>query len=282
MQFKLVLNHLFLIFFGLVFSQEISVMTYNIKYANENDGVNSWSYRKDDLAKQINYYAPDILGMQEVVLEQRDFLLNQNNNYKSVGKGRDDGKNAGEFSPIFYKNSKFKALKSGTFWLSDSPESPGKAWDAAYPRVCSWVQLQSIENSLQIFWVFNTHFDHVGIEARKNSLQLIQHKITELNSKNQPFIIMGDFNLDAKSVEIKTFISNMKKSYFSFQDTFSTHHYGIDGTFNGYQSLPEMPRIDYIFSFGLNILNHRTIEDKRTNGLWFSDHLPVLVKFNFN
>lgn len=278
MNLKLKTAALLLALCALCTGQEITFMTYNIKYANETDGVNSWSQRKQDLSKQITYYAPDILGMQEVILEQKNFLLSEIPYYSSLGVARDDGKDKGEFSPVFYNSEKLIPLESGTFWLSENPEMPGKSWDAAFPRICTYGKFSFKNQPETEFWVLNTHFDHVGVEARKNSLKLIIDKINELNKENLPLVIMGDFNLNSDSREIQDFIRDMKSYYPDFNDSYNTGNYGPKGTFNGYSFPAEMPRIDFIFSSGLEIKNHRIIEDKRSSGLWHSDHLPVMIK----
>lgn len=269
------------LFFNLLCAQEIDVMTYNIKYANENDGVNSWSQRKADLSAQIRYYAPEILGMQEVLKEQRDFLLDEIPAYRSVGVGRDDGRDKGEFSPIFYLSEKLNLLESGTFWLSESPQIPGKGWDAAFPRICTYAKFSLKDNPQKQFWVFNTHFDHVGKLARQNALLLIQEKIKTFNSQNLPFILMGDLNLPDDASEISTFTQNMQNDFPGFADAYFTRHYGISATYNAYTFVAEMPRIDYDFTFGFNVVKHRIIADRRPNGLWYSDHFPVSARLEF-
>ena len=260
--------------FGLVAAQNMHIMTYNIKYANQNDGPYNWSNRKSALAAQINFYQPDIMGLQEVLLEQCDYLLEELEIYNSIGVGREDGINSGEFSPIFYKPEIFTLLDSGTFWLAENPEKPTKGWDAAFSRICTYGRF-SIKNNKKEFWVFNTHFDHVGVSARKNSLTLIQQKIHDLNTDNLPFIIMGDLNLNDESEEIKTFQNQMKLVYPDFIDTYEVNHFGWRGTYNGYTFSNEYPRIDYIFSKGMQVKKHTTITDRQSNGLWYSDHFAV-------
>ncbi|HSI69568.1 MAG TPA: endonuclease/exonuclease/phosphatase family protein, partial [Gillisia sp.] len=145
---------------------QVNVMSYNIKYATENDGENSWSKRKDHLTNQIKFFHPDVLGVQEALHGQMEHIKDNVADYQYVGAARDDGKTKGEYSAIFYNSSKFELLEESTFWLSETPNSPSKGWDASFPRVCTYVKLKEKESGKE-FWVFNTHFDHEGDEARE-------------------------------------------------------------------------------------------------------------------
>ena len=168
-----------------LYSQTMEIMTYNIKYANENDGENSWSNRKDFITNQLKFYEPDAFGVQEAVKQQMDYFKDHLDGYDYVGVGRDDGKEGGEYSAIFYKKSRLKVLKHDTFWLSETPQKPSKGWDAAYPRICTYALFEDQQTG-EKFWYFNTHFDHIGDKARKESAKLIWKKIQELNPENLP------------------------------------------------------------------------------------------------
>ena len=132
------------IFFGLLlasnlfFSQDLKVMTYNIRLSLESDKENSWNNRKDDALALMSYYHPDYFGVQEAIPQQMIDIKTNLKDYDFVGVGRDDGKNQGEYSAIFYDKNKLEVTKSGTFWLSETPEKPSKGWDAAYNRVCTY------------------------------------------------------------------------------------------------------------------------------------------------
>lgn len=273
---KLLASLLVLIGFQLsVNAQSIKLMTYNIKYANENDGDDSWSKRKDYLADQINFYEPDIFGVQEALLEQLMFLKSKLNDYEYVGVGRDNGKEKGEFSAIFYKTSKYKLQETDTFWLSEKPKKPSKGWDAMYPRICTWAQFQD-KDSKNKFFVFNTHFDHVGEKARKKSAELILSKIEEINKKEYPLFVMGDLNSELNSRPVEIFQSKLNDSKAVSEKV----AFGPEGTFNGYRfDEPVQKRLDYIFisRSGISVQKYGVLSDSKDLH-YPSDHLPVLIE----
>ncbi|AVR43979.1 endonuclease/exonuclease/phosphatase [Christiangramia fulva] len=224
-------------------SQELKLMTYNIRYANENDAENSWSKRKDFITNQLKFYEPDIFGVQEALKKQIDYFLDNLEDYDFVGVGRDDGKEGGEYSAILYKEDQFKVLDHGTFWLSETPSKPSKGWDAAYPRICTYALFKEKETGTK-FWYFNTHFDHIGDIARKNSAKLILQKISEMNTDDLPVILSGDFNLEPETEPIQLIKNKLKDS----KEQAKIVSFGSEGTFNGYNyDQADRPRIDYIF-----------------------------------
>ncbi|MFO7719457.1 MAG: endonuclease/exonuclease/phosphatase, partial [Gillisia sp.] len=144
--FKLIGFVLVTMVFSFSTNAQIELMSYNIKYANENDGENSWSLRKDHLGSLIKFYEPDIFGVQEAVLEQLEFFEDILPTYKYAGVGRDDGKTKGEFSAIFYDSKRFEVLKEDTFWLSETPKKVSVGWDAAMERVCTYALFEDRES----------------------------------------------------------------------------------------------------------------------------------------
>ncbi|CAM4145201.1 endonuclease/exonuclease/phosphatase family protein [Gillisia limnaea] len=275
--FKLIASAVLTLIFSFSLNAQIEVMSYNIKYANENDGENSWSLRKDHLANQIKFYQPDIFGVQEAVLEQLEYFEGTMPEYNYVGVGRDDGKTKGEFSAIFYDSNRFEVLKENTFWLSKTPDEISVGWDAALPRVCTYAKFRD-KNSGENFWVFNTHFDHMGEEAREESARLIWKKMQELNSEGLPVILMGDLNLEPNAPGIKFLSEKLNDS-----KTIAELDFGPEGTFNGYNFLePVKRRIDYIFTSKVNIevLKYAVLSDS-WDLKYPSDHLPVLVQLKF-
>lgn len=260
-------------FFALGFSQDLKVMSFNIRLQVESDKQNAWTERKQDVVSLLEYYHPDYFGVQEALPEQMKDLKTGLKNYDYVGVGRDDGKEKGEFSALFYDTGRLQIIKSGTFWLSETPDVPSKGWDAAYNRVCTYAVFKD-KKSKKEFMALNLHFDHVGNVARVKSSALILKKIKEINPKNLPVTVSGDFNLTDDSEPIKIMSQNMKDSFYHSE----TKHYGPVGTFTDF-NVNEIPkeRIDYIFVKGFNIKSHRHINDRRENLLYPSDHFPVLV-----
>lgn len=256
-------------------NQPINVMTYNIRYATEKDGVNAWSKRKDDVKALVKFHDTDILCTQEALAEQYDFLL-ENSEFEAVGAGRDDGKRKGEFSPIYYNKKRFDKKEGGVFWLSQTPDVPSKGWDAMFNRVCTWVRLYDKLNKKE-FLVFNTHYDHVGVQARIESAKLIKQKIQEIAPK-LPVIYTGDLNVTPETeaiATIKSFLSDSKEVSIEAP-------YGPEGTFNGFKfNSPLKERIDYVFvNKGFKVQKYGVLTDSKDQR-YFSDHMPVFVKLLF-
>ncbi|MBT8319084.1 MAG: endonuclease/exonuclease/phosphatase family protein [Gramella sp.] len=254
-----------------LYSQDMKLMTYNIKYANENDGVNSWSNRKAWITDQIRFYEPDILGVQEAVFSQVEHFTREMDEYDYVGVGREGGEK-GEFSALLFKSNKFEVLEHKTFWLSETPFEISKGWDAAYNRVCTYALFQDKETG-QRFYVFNTHFDHVGDAARLNSSKLVIQKIKEVNKENLPVFLMGDFNLEPESEGIQLLSGFMERSREKAEISF-----GPVGTFNGYNfDQPVTRRIDYIFTNEkVKVKKYAVLSDSKELR-YPSDHLPVMI-----
>lgn len=257
-------------------SQEMKVMTYNIKYLNETDGENSWSKRKDHLTNQIRFYEPGILGVQEAVKEQLEHLKNNLEGYEYLGEGRDGGMQ-GEFTAIFFDTQQFEKLEEGTFWLSETPQKPSIGWDAAYPRVCTYAKFKEKQSGTE-FWVFNTHFDHQGNEAREKSSQMVIEKMKEINKQDLPAILMGDLNLEPNSGPVQFLKNRLKDSKDVAKLVF-----GPEGTFNAYEfQKPVKRRIDYIFldSSNFQVKKYGVLSDSK-DMRYPSDHLPVMLLVNF-
>lgn len=268
---------LLLFVFAWSFSQNLKVMSFNIRLNVDSDKENSWTNRKQDAVDLLSYYHPDYFGVQEALPEQMKDIKNGLKNYDYVGVGRDDGKEKGEFSAIFYDTERLQVMKSGTFWLSETPEKPSKGWDAAYNRVCTYAVFKD-KKSKKEFLAMNLHFDHVGNVARVKSADLILKKIKEINPKNLPLTLSGDFNLTDDTEPIKIISQNLKDSFYNSEKK----HYGPKGTFTAF-NVTEVPqdRIDYIFVKGFKIKSNRHINDRRENLLYPSDHFPVLTELQF-
>jgi len=255
-----------------VYTQELEVMTYNIKYDNVNDTVNNWNDRKEAMVGLLKKYHPDFIGMQEVLHRQLQFLNESLIDYDYVGVARDDGKEKGEYSPILYNTKNYKLLTSNTFWLSKTPDKISVGWDAAMERICTYGLFENLKTKQRVF-LFNSHFDHIGTKARKKSASLILKKIKQLNNEELPVILMGDFNLmpDEKPIIL------IKKKMDDGQSISKTPMKGPKGTFNGFDiNDPMEKRIDYIFTTGFKVENYLHIDERLKTGKHISDHIPVL------
>ena len=255
---------------------DLDVMSYNIRYDNSKDGKNQWSFRKKTLINYFSKSSPDIIGMQEVLHNQLTDLLTGLKEYNHIGVGREDGRTMGEYSPILYRKSKYKVLKSSTFWLSETPNIISVGWDAVLERICTYALFED-RKTKKFFWVFNTHFDHIGRVARSESVKLILNQISRLNLENEPTLITGDFNLTPETNPIKKLQSK-------FQDVMSQLNSNdlTYGTFTGFDTTKNATRrIDYIFQKGFNVKTSKHLWIKTPKDLWASDHHPVFLKCSF-
>ena len=275
MKLKLIVV-LFFFFTGIYAQNNMVFLTYNIKLDYPKDGENSWTNRKSFMVRQLQFYEPDIFGVQEAMPNQMKDLDSLLNDYNFVGVGRDDGNNQGEYSAIFYKSDQFKVLNTSTFWLSETPGKVSIGWDAVCNRVCSYALFEN-KNTNKQFYVFNTHFDHIGVEARKNSAVLIIQKIKEINTEMYPVILMGDFNMQENHESIQYISKYLKDS----KSVSELGPFGPSGTFNGFIfNEPVTERIDFIFvSSEIKVEKYAVLSDSE-DCRYPSDHLPVLIKVN--
>lgn len=274
---KLILLALFAVCFS-SFGQEsleLNVFSYNIRMNSPNDGLNIWENRKQWVAQSIEFFEGDLIGAQEVTYTQLKDLDSLLPEYDYIGVGRQGG-NQGEFSPIFYRKDQFEVLNSETFWLSQSPDSIASVgWDAALPRIVTWAAFKQKETG-KTFFHFNTHFDHRGSTARKESAQLILDKIKEI-AGDAPVILTGDFNIRPEQEPYAVLLEELKDTYHSVDQK-----YGPEHTFNAwdYKGDGDFHRIDYIFFKGQGIesLKYHVLDGQRGKH-FISDHFPVIVKF---
>lgn len=250
------LFYLFLLISVAAFAQKsgnpINVISYNIRLNVASDGVNAWPNRKDNVKALVKFHDADILCVQEALPEQFDALL-ENSNFDVVGVGRDDGKRKGEFSAVYFDKTRFTKRDGGTFWLSETPDVPSKGWDAALNRVCSWAKLYDKLNKKE-FIVFNTHYDHIGVQARIESAKLIKKKIQEI-APTLPVILTGDLNVTPETEAISTIKSFLNSEL--------------------------KDKIDYIFvNKGFGVQKFAVLTDSKDQR-YYSDHLPIFVKLFF-
>ena len=274
---------LLVLFISLAFSQDVLdtiptqsnfLISYNIRYDNKWDVENNWSLRKNRICQLLNDYNPSIFGIQEGLLNQVGFIDSVLIKYDYVGVGRDDGKMKGEFCAIYFDTTRYKIHHNSTFWLSETPDIVSVGWDAALERICTYGLFED-KNSGDEFWVFNTHFDHLGVIARKKSSSLILKKIKEINTQSLPVILMGDFNSIPDSEPIKILKNDLIDALQISLDNLK----GPQGTFNDFnEKLPIDNRIDYIFTKNVKVLSYRHIDDRLNNNRHISDHLPVMIE----
>lgn len=260
---------------GYFFAQaSIHFISWNLRLYNNWDGPNIWENRKEEVKGLILFYEADILCTQEGVKSQLVFLRDSVGRYDYIGVGRDDGKDKGEFSAIFYRKDRFEVKEQGTFWLSETPGVVSKGWDAAIVRVCTWGVFRDKETRKQ-FMVFNTHFDHMGQLARENSARLIVEKMKELNTKNLPVILAGDFNStpDSKPYQV------MAAAYTDARMLSEVPAYGPLATFNGFRFDQEpTERIDYIFIGEKTRVKRYAVLTNSQGQRYPSDHFPVFTE----
>ena len=276
---------LLIITIGVLPAQDtLQVMTYNIRNCHAQDGPNKWDKRKHKVYTLIKNHDPDVLGMQEVLLHQLKGLRATLKDYEYVGVGRNDGKTKGEYSPLFFKKQKFTLLKSGNFWLSETPAVPGsKSWDAALTRICTWALLR-INKTGDTVMVMNTHFDHRGVQAREKSMGIIALQLKAL-APGYAYLITGDFNCtpDSKAYAL------LKEELPRVQDTYTkaqNHLTAETNTDYGFEvSNKKGSKIDYIFcSPDFTVPACEIIADN--DGKFYpSDHLPffsTIILFSVN
>jgi len=267
------------ILFTRVDAQSLKAMTYNIRLDVASDGNNAWPLRKDFFASQIQFYEPDILGVQEAMPHQVVDLEQLLPQYNQVGIGR-EGVGKGESSNIFYKKDKFTIIQTNTFWLSETPKAISMGWDAACHRVCTYALFQEAKTN-QLFWVFNTHLDHIGEQARTKGIELILAQINQLNTLNYPVIFMGDFNSESQEERIVA----LKKVMNDTREVSLEKPFGPVGTFNNFEHDKSVTAlIDYIFiskKSNLKVIKYAVLSDSK-DLKYPSDHLPVYVEMGFH
>lgn len=251
----------------------IEAATYNLRLNLASDGVNAWPQRREAVKALVRYHGFDLLGTQEGLIDQiRD--LEQMGEYTRVGRGRDDGQDAGEHSAIFFRKARFELLANGDFWLSPTPEVPSKGWDArCCKRLASWARLRDKASGRSLA-VFSVHFDHEGELARRESAQLMLRKMDEL-SAGLPVVCLGDFNSTPDTPQIQALSGRLHDA----RAWSLSPPYGPVGTFNDFQlDAPMIERIDYIFvSPGVRVLKYAVLSDS-IDRRYPSDHHPVVAR----
>ena len=253
----------------------LKVMSYNMRYDSPNDGENIWDIRKVATPAMIKEVHPDVFGVQEAMVHQIRYVEENCPEYASIGVGRDDGKEGGEFMSIFYDKSKIKLNEWGTVWLSPTPEKPSRGWDAGCFRTATWAKMEVIGSGKRFFYI-NTHLDHVGKNARKNGLELIIKIIKEKNVEGDPAILTGDFNVtpdDSFTLDgVYAYMNNASATALEADSVSTFNGWGKrDGSF-----------IDYIWWKGFSSCKEYRVNRNEYGGVRFiSDHWPITAVLVF-
>lgn len=256
--------------------EPMNVASFNLRYDNPQDGPNAWPARREMVKALIRHHEFDIVGTQEGLAGQVADLA-QMEEFDHVGVGRDDGKQAGEHSAIFFRKSRFALLDKGDFWLSETPDRPSLGWDATCcHRIVSWARLRE-RASGRVLYVFSAHFDHEGVVARRASSELLLRKIAEIG-RGEPAICVGDFNSTPDTPQMRAMATTMRDAY----RVSSTPPYGPIGTYHGFRmDAPLQDRIDYVFvDRHFEVLKYAALGDS-LHGRYPSDHHPVVARVQF-
>lgn len=258
-------------------SESVKVMSFNIRYGAAKDGVNKWENRKDLVLDTIKESNPDLLGLQEVLGFQADFLKKNLPGYAFHGVGREDGKEKGEYVPLMYKTKRFVLERSGHFWFSETPDKAGsKSWDSSLPRMLSWVALRDLKNE-KIFIFANAHYDHRGKVARLESAKLMR-KQWESIEEDFSLIITGDFNTTEDGKPYATLINGPDDGSAKLIDSYRVIHpqrQPNEASFGGFKGLRKGSRIDWILHSKKFTTRNATINYTQENGRYPSDHYPI-------
>lgn len=252
----------------------LSVMTFNMRYDNPEDGQNNWRFRRERIAGVIKAQEVDVLGTQELLSNQFNDLSGLLTGYQGVGVGRLDGAESGEYCAVFFRKDRFTLLDSGTFWLSETPEVVGSlGWDGACERIATWVVLRD-RDGRELFFI-DTHLDHVGQVARDEGVSLLMKRIETL-SGGRPVILTGDFNSEPGS----SVVAHVQKDGVLRDATaIAQQRSGTDWSFSDFGQIPEAerPLLDYIFVSGdIEALRYEVLPDTFDGG-YVSDHAPVMA-----
>jgi endonuclease/exonuclease/phosphatase family metal-dependent hydrolase len=277
---KILLSGLCCLIMGTVAAQApLQVMTFNIRMNTPDDSLNAWPHRKEKVASEVLFLGTSILGVQEALYEQMQDLQQQLPQYKTIGVGREDGKTKGEYSAIFYDTTRLQLLHGETFWLSETPTVAGRiGWDGACTRIVTWGKFRDKKTN-KVFFHFNTHFDHMGKIARRESAKFLLQQVHKI-AGTTPAIITGDFNATPDDEPIQIVMQQDNPLHLTDSKVISeTPHFGPVGTFNGWHiSEREDKPIDYIFLKGkFRVSKHASISET-WGGRYASDHFAVYAE----
>jgi endonuclease/exonuclease/phosphatase family metal-dependent hydrolase len=252
--------------------QTYKAITYNIRWSNPDDGDDIWDNRREGIGNFFLEEKADFIGLQEALEGQLQYLDRYLDKYDYIGVGRDDGEAEGEFCPLFYDSTKWEKIEYSTIWLSDTPDQVSRGWDAACNRLVTFGLFRN-KISEDTLAVYNTHLDHKGDIARKESIGTIK-AFVERTGKGHEQIILGDFNMTTTTSMYREMVKNFNDARIA-----ANHHYEEhSGTFNGFRLNGKYKRrIDYIFtSKTLPVLQY-DCPDLRIDGRHLSDHFPIIA-----
>jgi endonuclease/exonuclease/phosphatase family metal-dependent hydrolase len=258
----------------------LRVMTFNLRLDLASDGPNAWPHRRDWVAALIRFHGADVVGVQEALAHMLTDLDTRLPGFARVGVGRADGRSGGEFSAILYRTDRVELIDSGTFWLSPTPEVPGsKGWDTAIERVATWGRFRDRRTGCRYVHL-NTHFDHIGEQARQESARLIRRRLAAL-SGGLPVIVTGDLNAEPTSAPYRVFTRDtIPGAIPPLRDAFAISrdgHYGPASSWTAFKAIEPGRRIDYVLvSAPIAVLAHGILTD-RWDDRFPSDHLPVVA-----
>ncbi len=283
MKKNLIITIMLFLCVGISFAQKdtITVISFNIRYNNPGDGDNIWDNRKASVVKMVEMERPDFLCIQEAYMVQLSYLLDKLPDYKYIGVGRDDGKQGGEHMAILYRADRYEWSSHGDFWLSETPDVCSRGWDAACHRIVTWGFFKD-KKSGKYLYCFNTHLDHVGEVARRESVKLITDRIKQIAldkkynkafDKKAPIFLTGDFNSGTESEIFEPLKKIMRQAR---EDALVTDH---RGTFNGWGNAPNNIVIDHIFYKNATPILFQTLDSDQYGRWLISDHYPVKCVF---
>lgn len=267
-------------------AEPLRVMSFNVRYGEAPDGENAWPARRELVLAVIREFDPDLLCVQEALRFQLDEMLAAMPGYKQIGAGRDDGRAAGEFSAVFFREKRLEMRASDTFWLSDTPDRPGsKGWGNDITRICTWASFVDrrappIQDDAEAtlaetgaFRVYNTHWDHQSQSSRERSAEFMAHEIAEHCGEHLPVLVTGDFNAGEDNPAFRKLLAGSAK----LSDTFRQLHPNDAqvGTFNGFMGRRDGPKIDAVLASPHWKVDAAEIVRTKHGDRHPSDHFPV-------
>ncbi len=253
---------------------DLRIMSFNIRCLGV--GNETWEDRIDIVSETFLKSEADSIGIQEGTPEWMATLKETvSEKYAFVGQGR-DGLNKGEYSAIFYLKDKYSIVDSGTFWLSKTPDEMSKGWDASMNRICTWAILQNKATG-EKYVHMNSHFDHIGTIAQKNSAALICERAKTFG--DLPIVFTADMNVREDSQAYNTMVTSgvfkdTKREapdtmdYLTYHDTKPQKH--------------EDHVLDYVMiNSKLSALTYRVVT-AGIDGRYVSDHFPVYADVTIN